>query len=412
MQRTILHCDLNGFYASVECLYRPEIRNLPVVVGGDVDKRHGIILAKNQIAKKFNIKTGEALWQARQKCPNLVIIQPNFNRYLRFSALVRRIFTEYSDLIEPFGIDEAWIDVTHSLIKGTGKEIADELRERIKSEVGITASVGVSFNKIFAKLGSDIKKPDATTVITKSNMKEIVFPLNASELLYVGRATYQKLIKLNIFTIGDIANADLKFLKQHFGKHGEYLWLFANGLESSPVSPYGADSGVKSIGNSTTTPRDLKNMSDLKIVAYVLAESVGARLREQGLKGKTISVSIRDTSLNSFTRQKKLLFDTDCDKEIVQTALELFANNTKGLFPLRSIGISISDLSHGSETRQLSLFVDHEDIEKERTIDKTVDLIRKRYGFSTIKRGIILTDPTLGDFNPKSDHIIFPVGYF
>lgn len=412
VERVILHCDLNGFYASVECFHNPSIRHLPVVVGGDVDKRHGIILAKNQIAKQFNIQTGEALWQARAKCPNLVIIKPHFDLYLRFSALVRNILADYSDLIEPFGIDEAWLDVTHSTFKGNGVEIADTIRGRIKEELGITASVGVSFNKIFAKLGSDLKKPDATSLITKENMKEVIFPLKASELLYVGKATSQKLNTLNIFTIGDIANAKISFLKQHLGKHGEYLWLFANGLENSPVSPYGADSGIKSIGNSTTTPRDLNNMDDVKIVAYVLAESVGARLREQGLKGRIITISVRDTNLNGFTRQEKLNFDTDCDLEIANKAIELFYHNTKNVFPIRSIGVSISDLSHGETNRQLSLFVNHEQIEKQRQLDKTIDLIRKRYGFTTIKRGVMLTDQGLSEFNPKNDHVIFPVSYY
>ena len=412
MDRVILHCDLNSFYASVECLHHPEIRNFPVAVGGNADKRHGIILAKNQLAKKYNIQTGEALWQAKQKCPNLVIVNPNFGLYLRFSALVRTILADYSDLIEPFGIDEAWIDVTNSAkLLGSGKEIADQIRERIKKEVGISASVGVSFNKIFAKLGSDLKKPDATTIITKANMKDVVFPLAASELLYVGKATNQKLAALNILTIGDIANADIKLLKKRLGKQGEYLWLFANGFESSPVSAYGADNGLKSIGNSTTTPRDLQNMSDVKVVAYVLAESVGARLREQGLKAQTISISVRDTSLSSFTRQQKLPYTTDCDKAIIQTALALFTHHTKDHFPLRSIGISVTDLTQGDNDQQLSLFYNQEDIEKERKIDQTVDLIRQRYGFNKITRGIMLTDKTLSGFNPKDDHVIFPIGF-
>ncbi|MEA5026305.1 MAG: DNA polymerase IV [Erysipelotrichaceae bacterium] len=413
MERVILHCDLNGFYASVECLHHPEIRNRPVAVGGDVDKRHGIILAKNQAAKKYKIQTGEALWQARIKCPELIIIKPHFDTYLRFSAMVRAILADYSDLIEPFGIDEAWIDVTHSAkLLGSGEVIADTIRQRIREEIGITASIGVSFNKIFAKLGSDLKKPDATTIISKENMKEVIFPLPASELLYVGKSTSQKLAVLKINTIGDIAEADLKFLKQHLGKQGEYLWLFANGLESSPVSRYGADCGVKSIGNSTTTPRDLIDMEDVKVVAYVLSESVGARLREQGLKARTISISVRDTALNGFTRQHKLNIDTDCDKEIAETAIGLFSANTRNVFPLRSIGVSATELSHGQSNRQLSLFIDNEMQEKEHKLDLTVDLIRKRYGFSKIKRGILLTDPVLSTFNPKDDHVIFPVSYY
>ena len=239
MERVIFHCDLNNFYASVECLHHPQYRNIPMAVGGDVEKRHGIILAKNMLAKKAGVTTGEALWQAMQKCPNLTIVKPNFSLYLRFSRLVREIYADYTDRIESFGIDEVWMDVTESVkLFGDPVELANTIRQRIKEEVGITASIGVSFNKVFAKLGSDYKKPDATTVITRDNMEQVVFPLPVEDLLYVGRATTQKMHLMGIMTIGDCARTDVGLLKRRFGKWGEYLWRFANGLDNSPVLTY------------------------------------------------------------------------------------------------------------------------------------------------------------------------------
>ncbi len=237
MERVILHSDLNSFYASVECLYNPEIRDKPVAVGGSVEHRHGIILTANPLAKKFyGLKVGEAIWQAKQKCPNLVVVPPNYSLYIRFSKEVREIYKNYTDLIESFGIDEAWLDVTESTkLFGTGEKIANEIRSRIRAELGITASIGVSYNKIFAKLGSDIKKPDATTVITQDNFMDVAWPLPVNDLLYVGRSTFKKLVNVGILTIGDLANSPLTFLKKLLGKWGEYLWTFANGYDSSPV---------------------------------------------------------------------------------------------------------------------------------------------------------------------------------
>lgn len=299
MDRAILHSDMNNFYASVECLYRPELREKPVVVGGDPEQRHGIVLAKNGIAKKFGIKTGEAIWQARQKCSFLVALPPDFKKYLRFSRRAKEIYSDYTDQIEPFGIDEAWLDVTGSSGK-TGEEIAQEIRQRIKDELGVTVSIGVSWNKIFAKLGSDYKKPDAVTAITRNNYRDIVWPLPASDLLYVGRATESKLKGVGINTIGDIALSDAKFLKSRLGKWGEYLWSFANGLDSSPVVRAGDEAIIKSIGNSTTTPRDLVNEEDVKMVVYLLGESVASRMREHGFKARTVALYVRDNELRSY----------------------------------------------------------------------------------------------------------------
>lgn len=262
MERVILHCDMNNFYASVECLHNPSIRGKPVAVCGDAELRHGIVLAKNYIAKSYGIKTGDVIWEARQKCKDLVVISANFPLYLRFSQLARKIYERYTDQIESFGIDECWLDVTGSSCFGTGEQIANEIREAIKFELGCTTSIGVSWNKIFAKLGSDMKKPDATTVISKDNYKDTIFKLPAEDLLYVGRTTNAKLKKLNINTIGDVAQADIEFLKMRLGKWGEYLWIFANGYDQSNVSLNGAESVIKSVGNSTTTIRDLENRMD------------------------------------------------------------------------------------------------------------------------------------------------------
>jgi len=413
MERTIFHCDLNNFYASVECLHHPEYRNIPIAVGGDVEKRHGIILAKNMLAKKAGVTTGEALWQAKLKCPDLTLVKPNFSQYLRFSGLVRKIYAEYSDRIESFGIDEVWIDVTEIVGRyASPRALADEIRNRIREEVGITASIGVSFNKVFAKLGSDYKKPDATTVITRENMKEIVFPLPVEDLLYVGRKTTVKMHQLGIYTIGDCARYDVAILRRKFGKWGEYIWTFANGLENSPVLKEGREPMVKSVGNSTTAPRDLKNLDDVRIVCYVLSESVAARLREAGLRCMTVAVSIRDNDLEGCVRQMKLPCPSDLSDEIAKAAMALFQENVDFQKPLRSIGVKAADLCVGEVPLQLSIFEDQEKREENLALEKTIDGIRRRFGAQSIQRLRMLEDTLLSGFNPKQEHVIFPESYF
>lgn len=412
MDRSILHVDCNKFYASVECLHRPEIRNKPVVVGGDPEQRHGIVLTKNEIAAKYNIKTGEAIWQARNKCRDLVVVPPNFPLYMRFSKLVREIFADYTDKIEPFGLDECWLDVTgSSAMYGDALKIAQCIRKRVKFELGITVSVGISYNKIFAKLGSDYKKPDAITAITRQNYKRIAWGLPASDLLYVGRATAPKLKNIGIETIGDLANADPVMLKNRLGKIGLMLHTFANGEDKSEVSDVGAENMIKSIGNSFTTPRDIKNRDDAKMLIYVLCESVARRLRDNGLCCRVISISVRDTELYSFTRQKKLNMPTDITKEIADTAYELFCENYDFECNVRSIGVSASDFCSDSKNLQLSLFCDNEKRESLSRIDKTVDTLKRRYGNYCIQRGVVLKDEKLTRFNPHDDHIIHPVGF-
>ena len=411
--RTILHVDMNNFYASVECLYRPEIRHFPVAVAGDPMNRHGIILAKNMIAKKLGVKTGEAIWEAKLKAPNLVTVPPDFRKYLKFSRLARQILYDYTDQIEPFGIDENWIDVTGSkLLCGDGSAIADSIRTRIKEELGITASIGVSFNKIFAKLGSDMQKPDAVTVIPHDKFKDIVWPLPVSELLYVGRSTRKKLNSRGVLTIGDLANYPVEYLVSTLGKWGEILSLFANGKDTTPVRKLNESSAVKSIGNGTTCPRDLVNNQDVKLVFTVLAESVAARLRDYGLKCTGVQIYLRDNKLYSITRQKKIKKPTYLSTDIIDAAMELLVNSYDWQNPLRSVGVRAIDLVTENTYMELSLFDDNEKIIEQENLAHTIDSLRKRFGHDSILRASCLLDTSLTGFNPKEDHTIHPVSYF
>ena len=411
--RTILHVDVNNCYASIEICFRPELRGKPVAVGGDVEARHGIILAKSQEAKKFGVQTGEALWQAKQKCPGLIILPPNFPLYLHYSRRLREIFNSYTDQVEPFGLDECWLDVTGSThLFGSGPVIAETIRQRVKKELGVTVSIGVSWNKIFAKLGSDMKKPDAVTVITGDDFKQKVWPLPASDLLYVGRATARKLYSRGIITIGELAKVSPEYLHDWFGKWGYVLHVFANGLDTSPVARAGEEAIVKSVGNSTTTPRDLCNSQDVKIVFYNLAESVAARLREQGMMGRTVQVGLRDNELNSFERQIKLPRPTWLASEICDAAMTLLSENYTFAKPLRSVGVRACDLTSAHDAVQLTMYGDEAKREKYERLERTVDDIRRRYGHYSIARAVTRMDKTLSQIDAKGDHIIHPVGYF
>ena len=305
--RTILHSDCNCFYASVELLHHPKLRGKPVAVGGDPESRHGIVLTADYIAKKYGVKTGMTLWQAKQVCPDIIFLSPRMDLYLRFSRMAQEIYKEYTDRYEPFGCDEGWLDVTESVsIKGDGLKIATEISNRIKSELGITVSIGVSYNKIFAKLGSDYKKPDGITTIYRNEYQDKVWKLPVKDLLYVGSSTNLKLSKLGINTIGELARSDTSILESHLGKMGLVLWSFANGYDDSPVKIENTRAPIKSIGNSTTTPKDLVNEEEVKIILYALSESVAARLRENGFRCQVVEISVRDNELLSFTRQRKI----------------------------------------------------------------------------------------------------------
>ncbi|MGI6509092.1 MAG: DNA polymerase IV [Erysipelotrichaceae bacterium] len=404
MERVILHCDLNSFYASVEELYHPEVKGKPVVVGGSEDERHGIVLARNQIAKKYNIVTAETIWQAKRKCPDLIILKPNHKRYEEFSLKVREIFLQYTDLVEPFGIDEAWLDVTNSKYFGTGKEIADEIREKIKSQLGITASVGISFNKVFAKLGSDLRKPDYTTVITKENYKELVWPLKANEMIYIGKSSYEQLKIYGLYTIGDVANKDVNFLKEKFGKWGEMIWVFANGLDDSEVTRFDHLQEAKSIGNNITTFRNMENWQDVDIILNILAESVATTLRQRGLMTKEVSVYFRDSQLKSFTRQMQLDDYTNLSSIILKTAKEICRKNYRFQKPLRTLGIRVRKFIEQSEHVQLSLFEDVEQIKQQEKLETAIDDIRSRYGHKSIKKLSMLVDQDLSDYNPVGEN--------
>ena len=408
--RVILHSDCNGFYASVECLHNPKIRNMPVAVSGDAENRHGIILAKNEIAKKYGIKTGEAIWQAKLKCPELVTVPPHFDLYKRFSNMARRIYSDYTDKIESFGLDESWLDVTEN-INGNGFEIACEISSRIKKELGITVSIGVSFNKIFAKFGSDYKKPDAITCITRDNFKNIVWNSPAEDLLYVGRATKRKLNNIGIYTIEDIAKTSPDILRKLLGKWGDLIYGFANGYDSSPVAHMNENSEVKSIGNSTTTPRDMKSFEDVKIVMYVLCDSVCRRMRQQGFMAKTVGISVRDNELNTFNRQQALDDYTNLTKVITDSALTLFKKSYNMQKPLRSIGISVTDFVHDNIPHQMSLLNNEKNILQNEELDKTVDKLKLRFGNYIVRPAVLLADKSLSAFNPKDDHTIHPIGY-
>jgi DNA polymerase-4 len=412
MDRVILHSDMNSCYASIELLHHPELRGKPLAVGGDPEARHGIVLAKDEIAKKCGVKTGMALWQAKQLCPTITFVPPRMELYLRFSKLAHQIYADYTDQQEAFGIDESWLDVTGSCaLKGDGMMIANDISRRVKQELGITVSIGVSWNKIFAKLGSDYRKPDAITRFGRDNYKELVYPLPASDLLYVGSKTEEKLARYGIRTIGQLAETDPEFLHTKLGKMGYILSAFARGEDRTPVNKENAEVPIKSIGNSTTTPRDLVNEADVSVIVWLMAESVSARLRENNFMCNVVEISVRDNELYSFTRQKRIEAPTDITKEIAETAMELFRSNYRWTKPIRSIGVRASSLCTANSPWQISMFIDPAHRERQQRMDRTVDDIRRRFGFYSIQRGLTLSDKSLTVVNAKEDHTVHPHGY-
>lgn len=428
MNRTILHSDCNCFYASVELLHHPELRGKPVAVGGDPEARHGIVLTADYTAKRRGVKTGMALWQARQVCPDIIFLPPRMDLYLRFSRMAQEIYAEYTDKRELYGIDESWLDVTDSVsLKGDGYHIAQEISSRMKRELGITVSVGVSFNKIFAKLGSDYKKPDAITTMNKDEYRDKAWPLPVSDLLYVGSATNNKLRGIGIRTIGDLARTEESLLVRKLGKMGSILWAFANGYDESPVKLENTSAPIKSVGNSTTTPKDMETDEDVKIVLYILAESVAARLRENGFRCRTVEISIRDKDLFHFSKQVKLQNASNITREIAEAGYKLYKEsyrlpadeqelkNSRPEFyqkPLRSIGIRGTDLVTDYFWEQLDMFMDPQAREKQMKVDVAVDTIRRRFGFYSIQRGLMYQDRILSACDAKSDHTVHPHGYF
>lgn len=410
--RTILHVDANSFYASCECLYRPSIREKPVAVCGDPEARHGIVLTKNQHAKKYGVQTGEAIWQAKQKCPSLVVVPPDYPLYLHMSRRMHEILGQYSDKVESFGLDESWVEISAAdMDVRKGQLVADEIRHRIHRTLGITVSVGVADNKVMAKLGSDYKKPDATTVLPPDLYEQIVWPLPVSDLLYVGPATTRKLARIGVCTIGQLANLDESILAYKFGKIGYMLKAFALGLDTSPVKPIEVSLPIKSVGNSTTPPHDIENMTDVKELVYLLAESVATRLRENNFKARCVSVSARTTELVSSSCQTTLSQSTCLAKEIAETALRLFEQRYRFGFPFRSMGINCSQLSPLDAPVQVDMFGEDERRVKQEQLERSIDGLRSRFGHQVIRRGIVLSDLSYSEINPKEEHIIHPVGF-
>ena len=391
MDRTILHCDMNSFYASVELLEHPELDGKPVAVCGDPHSRHGIILAKNEEAKKYKVQTAETIWQARRKCPDLILLAAHRYKYERFSKVINAIYLRYTDLVEPFSIDESWLDVTGSLSKFgmTGKEIADEIRETVKAETGLRQSVGVSFNKIFAKMGSDYKKPDATTVITRENSKDILWPLPARDLIFVGKSTAAKLESLNIRTIGAIAQADPSMLHRVFGKHGDEMYRYANGLEDSPVARYDAAREYKSVGNGITFRRNLQGREDVRTAVVSLSDRVSVRLRKHGLRASGVKVDIKDPNLRTISRQMQLESSTNSSAEIAKAAMDLIDRNWRYADPIRLITVTGINISEGMPEEQISLFepVLEEKRKQNEAIDAAMDSIRDKFGKYSIMHG-------------------------
>lgn len=410
--RVILHCDLNCFYASVEMLYHPELRKVPMAIAGDPENRHGIILTKNYLAKKAGVSTAEPIWQAKQKCPNLVIRMPDYESYEYFSNKVRELYYQYTDKIEPFGLDECWLDITESISYfGSIRKIVEDILFRVKNEIGLTLSIGVSNNKIWSKLGSDIAEESEFYVISKL---EDIENLPASSMLNVGPHTAIKLKENNIYTIGDIAKSSTNYLDSLFGKWGETLWYFANGYDLSEVAGYNDPyEVVKSIGNSSTTVRDIYDLDDLKIVLTILSDSVGSRVKEAGMYFKTVHLYLRNKKLESKGCQITLKENTDLTSDIFKTALKLFKKNHYDFkVPYRSVGISVSNLSFKKEASSLMLFDDDSYSLKEKHIDIALDDIRNRFGYYAISKLRVLEDRALSDFDIKNEHTVYPVSYF
>ena len=392
MDRIILHCDLNSFYASVELRDHPDLRGAPTAVGGDPSSRHGITLAKNEAAKKYGVQTAETIWQARKKCPGLVLLPPHHSLYRQVSKQVNAIYEQYTDLVEPFGIDESWLDVTNTLhlFGGDARALADTLRERMKRELGLTLSVGVSFNKVFAKLGSDYKKPDATTVISRENWQKLVWPLPAGALLYVGGAAQKLLAPFGVRTIGDLAACRRDALETLMGKMGVQLHDYANGLDTDPVrSRYEAET-VKSVGNGTTFPQNLTTAEQVRSGIAILSDSVASRLRHAGLYAGGVQVTVRDPQFRDRSRQMQLPAPTHLIRELTAAAMDLTNQLWKPPAPVRALTVTAIHLvPQGDAYEQVDLFTAGAapKQEKQEKLEAAMDRLRGKYGTGVISYG-------------------------
>lgn len=392
-ERTILHSDLNSFYASVETMLNPSLRGKAVAVCGATEDRHGIVLAKSEEAKKAGVKTGMVNWEAKQLCPNLILVPPQYDQYLKYSRLTRAIYQRYTDLVEPYGMDECWLDISQCHFTcGSGMEAAETIRKTVKEELGLTVSVGVSYNKIFAKLGSDMKKPDAITEITPQNFKEKVWPLPASDLLYVGRATSGKLARYGVHTIGDIANSDPDFLQRLLGKNGLDLWRYAAGMDDSCVMHKDFVSPVKSVGHGITCTADLNTPEEVWKVILELSQDIGHRLRVHELRATGVQISIRSNDLSYRQFQTKLSHSTRSPMNVAKYAYNLFSDRYFWETPVRSVCVRAINLVPQSQPEQLDMFADYKHLDRQERLDNTVEAIRQRFGSRAIRPASLLGD--------------------
>ncbi len=393
-EKAILHCDLNNFYASVECIKNPQYKGVALAVTGNPKKRTGIILAKNVIAKKAGVKTGEVIWKAKLLCPDIVCVPPDFETYAKYSKIVHNIYLKYTDLVEPFGIDECWLDVTKSQkLFGSPYEIANKIKEEVKTLTGLTISVGISFSKMFAKLGSKIADNDEIKVIDKNTYKQTVWPLPVEKLIFVGRKRLISFKKMNINTIGDLANFDEIFMQNKFGVNGKYLVDIANGREQDEVANYNNLRAIKSVGNGTTSIVDITNNEQAKQVIFYLCEMIGKRLREKNLEALCVNVSVKDNTLEHFSKSQSFCLPTNNSNELAKRALKIFNKVwdfkiQKNL--IRAIRVSASSLVSSNEAFQENLFVDENIIKKSKNEDSAIDKIKNKYGTNKIKKALLL----------------------
>ena len=406
MDRTILHCDLNNFYASVEQKAHPEYDGMPLAVCGDPEARHGIVLAKNMLAKVAGVATGEAIWISRKKCPGIVFVPPHYDEYVRYSKQVFDIYTEFTDRVESFGLDECWLDVTGSLklFGCDGKALADRIRETVKARTGLTISAGVSFTKVLAKLGSDLKKPDATVVLDREHYMDVIGDMPPSELIMIGGSTSKKLELLGIRTIRALAAADRTMLKEHFGVIADKLSDAARGIENDEVRLYYDKRVPKSVSHGTTTPRDMTTEEDVRIVVYALAELVAMRLRRYGLSAEGVGLSLREAAtLKHKSAQCTLSSPTSDAATIAEKALALLPKLHSFPQPLRAVSVAATRLSDDSVT-QLSLF---DSSEEEKNLEKSIDDIRGKYGYKAVKRGLMLKNDLANGLHEEDDFLPF-----
>lgn len=410
MERVILHCDMNNFYASVECKLNPSLRSMYVAVCGNVQDRHGIVLAKNQKAKLKGVKTGQTIWEARLRCPDLIVVRPHFEQYAYYSKRAKEIYYRYTDLVEPFGMDECWLDVTASVsLFGSGEKIADMIRRSIRQELGLTISVGVSFNKVFAKLGSDLKKPDAVTVIRREDFREKIWELPVEDLLGVGRSTLKRFHQMGILTIGHLAQFPREFLQKKFGKNGAALWDYANGLENSRVLDHEEKFAPKSIGHGITTTEDLQNNEQVWRVILELSQQVAHKLREQNIAAGGIQLSVKNKMLVVTEFQSRFTYPEQSAMEIARGAYKLFCKRYDWAQTVRALSVRAIALQPADRPVQLDMFADISKFDKHNKIDKTVDSIRLKYGEHALRNAVLLQDIKMPAAKPE---VMLPEGGF